>query len=85
MVWLSELSVCLQTERLLVRFLVRAHPWVEGQVPCWGLSGGNQSMFLSHIDVSLLVCLPPFYFLKKKKEKHLEDALLLGTASLRTL
>ena len=30
LVWLSELSAGLQTERLLVRFLVRAHVWVAG-------------------------------------------------------
>ena len=42
LVWLSGLSVRLQTERLLVRFLVRAHAWVVGQVPSWGLARDNQ-------------------------------------------
>ena len=32
-VWLRGLSISLQTERLLVQFLVRAHAWVVGQVP----------------------------------------------------
>ena len=59
-VWLSGLNTVLQTERLQVWFPVRAHSWVVGQVP--GVRGGergNWSMFLSHIDVSLPLSLPP--------------------------
>ena len=41
LVWLSGLSAILQTERLLVRFPVRAHAWVAGQVPGWGYGRGN--------------------------------------------
>ena len=52
LVWLSGLSASLPTKRLPVRFPVRAHAWVEGQVPSWGRAGGNQSMYLSHIDAS---------------------------------
>ena len=33
MVWLSGLSTGLQIEGSLVRFLVRAHAWIAGQVP----------------------------------------------------
>ena len=39
--------------KLLVRFPVRAHAWVAGQVPIWGRARGNQSMYFSHINVSL--------------------------------
>ena len=44
LVWLSGLSVGLRTEGLLVRFSVRAHAWVVGQVPSWGRVKGNQSL-----------------------------------------
>ena len=36
LVWLSGLSATLRTKRLLVRFPVRAHAWVAGQVPVGG-------------------------------------------------
>ena len=42
-------------------FPVRAHAWVVSQVPRWGWARGNQSMFLSYIDVSP----PPFSFVWK--------------------
>ena len=38
LVWLSGLSAGLQTKGLPVRFPVRAHAWVVGQVP--GIGGG---------------------------------------------
>ena len=41
LVWLSGLSAGLQTERSLVRFLVRAHAWVAGQVSRWGIVRGR--------------------------------------------
>ena len=56
--WLSELSACLWTERLLVQFVVRANAWVVGWVPGLGPASGNQLMFLSHIDVSLPLFFP---------------------------
>ena len=65
LVWLSGMSISPQTERSLVRFLVRAHVWIVGQVPSWGHAGGNQLMFLSHIIVSLPLFLPPFLLSKK--------------------
>ena len=43
-----------------VRFPVRAHAWVAGQVPSWGRVRGSQSLYLLHIDVSLPLFLPPF-------------------------
>ena len=45
-------------KRMPVQFLVGAHAWVVGQVPGWGHVNGSQSMFLSHIGVSL-----PFFLL----------------------
>ena len=47
LVWLSGLSTGLQTKGLLVRFPVRAHAWVVGQVPSWEHPRGNQLMFPS--------------------------------------
>ena len=41
-------------QRVPDRFLARVHTWVAGQVP----GAGNCSVFLSHIDVSLLFLLP---------------------------
>ena len=37
LVWLSGLSAGLWTKGSLVRFPVRAHAWVAGQIPSWGL------------------------------------------------
>ena len=48
LVWLSGLSVGLQTKGSPVRFPVRAHAWVAGLVPSWGHMRGNHTlMFLS--------------------------------------
>ena len=62
MPWLvcfSGLSAGLRTERLQVRFPVRARAWVVGQVPIWGVRES---------DVSLPLFLPPFLSLKKKNK-----------------
>ena len=48
--WIERQPV---NQKSLVRFLFRAHAWVVGQVPCGGRVRGNQSMYLSHIDISL--------------------------------
>ena len=56
--WLSWLVIILQTEGPQVQFLVRAHAWVTGSVPGRVCMKGNQSMFLSHIDVSLPLFFP---------------------------
>ena len=37
LVWLSGLSTGLRTKGLLVRFPIRAHAWVAGQVPSGGM------------------------------------------------
>ena len=44
--WLCGLGINPQRV-LLVRFPVRAHAWVTGQVPSVGRAIGNRSMFLS--------------------------------------
>ena len=54
LLWLSGLSAGLQTRRSRVQFPVGAHAWVAGQVPSWGCGKGNQSVYLLHMDVSLL-------------------------------
>ena len=38
----------------------QAHARVAGSVPDWVHAGGNTSVYLSHIDVSLPFFLPPF-------------------------
>ena len=56
LVWLSGLSTGLWTKGSPVWFPVRAHAWVAGQVPSWGVCVwcfSCTSMFLSQIDVSL--------------------------------
>ena len=52
----------LRTKGLLVRFLVRAHAWVVGQVPNRGTCKRQP-----HIDVSLPFFAPPFPSLYKNK------------------
>ena len=48
LVWLSGLSASLWTTGSPVRFPVRAHAWVAGQVPSWGCARGNHTLlFLS--------------------------------------
>ena len=60
LMWHSALGIVLWTKRSLVRFLVRAHAWVAGQVPSWVCVRGNWLMYLSHINVSLPLFLSPF-------------------------
>ena len=65
--WLSGLSAGLQTKGSWVRFPVRAHAWVVGQVPSEGALERQP-----HSDVSLpLSLLSPlsknkFFFFKRK-------------------
>ena len=54
LVWLSGLITGLQTKGSLVRFPVRTHAWVVGQVPS-RVAHERQT----HIDVSLPLFLPP--------------------------
>ena len=58
--WFSRLSAGLQTKRLVVRFLVRAHARVVGQAPSQGVRETTDMMYRSHIGVSLPVLLPPW-------------------------
>ena len=70
LVWLSGLSTSLQTKGSPVRFPVRAHAWVVGQVPSRGRLRGNHTlMLLSLVDISLPLFLLPFRSLKKLKKK----------------
>ena len=62
LVWLSGLGIIPQTTKSPVRFLVRAYEWVVGLIPVRACVRGNQSMFLSYIDVFL----SPFLSLSKK-------------------
>ena len=57
------------TERRAVnqKVPVRAQAWVAGQVPSWECVRGNQLMYLSHINVSLPLFLPPSPSLKVTK------------------
>ena len=50
--WFSGLGIIPQSRRSLVWNPVSAHAWIAGSVPV-GVGGTYQSMFLSHIDVSL--------------------------------
>ena len=71
----------LQTKGLLVRFPVRAHAWVTGQVPSrWRGRGDHTLMFLS-----LSFSLPSPLKINLKKKKSYSFALQLGTSSLTGL
>ena len=41
LVWPSGLHASLQTKRLRLQYLVRAHAWVASQAPSWGHARGN--------------------------------------------
>ena len=62
LVWRRALSAGLRTERSLVRFPVRTHVWVAGQVSSWEGAKSNQLMFLS-------LSLSPFLLLSLKINK----------------
>ena len=51
--WLSGLSASLQTEGSLVRFSVRTHAWVAGQVPRRGQGRGNHTLMFLSLSPSL--------------------------------
>ena len=52
-VWLSGLSDGLQTKGSLVRFPVRAHAWVMGQVPSGGHMRGIRTLMFLPLSFSL--------------------------------
>ena len=79
LMWLSGMSIGLQTKRSLVRFLVGAHAWVADQVPRWGCSGGNWLMFLSlSFSLPLLSLKINKYNLPKNVKVHLTPKRALG-------
>ena len=47
-----------ENQKVEVQFLVRARAWAVGHIPCCECVRSNQSMFLSHIDVSLPLSSP---------------------------
>ena len=51
-VQLSLLTIVPQSERSPVRFPVRAHAWVAGQVPSGGCVGGNYTMMFFSLSLS---------------------------------
>ena len=53
LMWLSGLSATLQTKGSPVRFPVRAHAWVAGQVPSRGGVGGNYTLIFLSLSPSL--------------------------------
>ena len=52
--WLSGLSASLHTKGSQVRFLVRAHAWVVGQVPSWGYMTDNCTFMYLSLPFSLI-------------------------------
>ena len=52
--WLNGLGSSLQIRRLPVQFPVRAHGWVEGQVPSRGCVRGNHTVMFLSLSFSLL-------------------------------
>ena len=53
LVWLSGLSTGVQTKGSLVRFPVRAHAWVAGQVCSRGHARGNHTLMFLSLSFSL--------------------------------
>ena len=51
--WLSGLSTGLRTKGSPVRFPVRAHAWVVGQVPSRGYVRGNHTLMFVSLSFSL--------------------------------
>ena len=69
LVWLSGLSTGVGTKGLPVRFPVRAHAWVMGQVPSWGRKRGNHTLRFLSLFPSLHLSLKiNNFFLKEKAE-----------------
>ena len=71
---LSWLGIILPNERSPVQFPVGADVWVASSVPLRVRTRGDQSMLLSHIDISLSLFLPlsknkyiKSFFLKKER------------------
>ena len=53
LVWLSGLNTSLRIKGSPVRFSVRAHAWVVGQVPSKGHVGGNHALMFLSLTFSL--------------------------------
>ena len=72
LVWLSGFSASLQIKGLPVRFPVRAHVWVAGQVPSRGCMRGNHTLMFLFLSFSFLSLSKDKYF---KKETFFKKAL----------
>ena len=53
LVWLSGLRASMQTKGSLVRFPVRAHAWVAGQVPSRGRARVNHTLMFPPLAFTL--------------------------------
>ena len=69
LVWFSGLSAGLRSKGSSVRFPVRAHAWVSGQVPSWGHERGNHTLMFLSLSPFLPLCLKINNIFKKKHEK----------------
>ena len=90
LVWLNELNASLQTKGSSVRFPVRAHAWVEGQVPSWGFVRGNHPLMFLSLSFLLPSPLSKHQFLKvcyrsntwsKNRAMNIDSSILVLTLS----
>ena len=72
--WLSGLGGVLQTERSPVQFLVRAGPWVAGQLPVEGMKEATAQCFSPSL---------PFPFSKNKYIESLRKDFVNERCQLR--
>ena len=66
LVWFSGLNAGLQTAGSLVRFLVKAHAWVVGQIPSLGCARGNHTLMFLSLSFSFILSLKRNKSLLKK-------------------
>ena len=66
LVWLNGLSTSLRAKGSPVRFSLKAHAWVVGQVPSRGSTRGNHTLMF----LSLSPSLPPCLKINKIFRKH---------------
>ena len=75
LVWLSGLSMGQRTKGSPIRFPVRTHAWVVGQVPSRGCARGNHTLMFPSLSPSLpLSEEKEIKSLKKEKKRKKEEA-----------
>ena len=88
LVWLSGLGAGLRTKVSLVRFPVRAHAWVAGQVPSRGCVRGNHMLMFPSLSFSLPLSLKiNNIFLKNLKNECLtnfSNPVRMGTSPIHS-